>query len=236
MECDHKKKVEWLNPCLTVCQFAWNTQHIHANIPSISQMGKQPTGRRCDCCVPFAQSQQIWMSYSLLSCCHFQVFQPHPCKLCAAGTAGAGWRRRRVAWCPSAQTTRGDEKAREMRCFGQKSNRGNAQLYPVSQRHCGLLLSSHGAGIPFIATLVNSLASPSRFIAKISELLLFPVKTFQLLRGRKKLLKQSGVCAVNGLHLSIQGNPVICMCATVQEFQCCICLGSHENARCHHSL
>lgn len=45
--------------------------------------------------------------------------------------------------------------------------------------------------------------------------LLFPVKTFQLLRGRKILCKQSGVRAVNGLHLLIQGNPIICMCASV---------------------
>lgn len=52
------------------------------------------------------------------------------------------------------------------------------------------------------------------FIAMIFELL-FPVKTFQPLRGSKTLCKQSGVRAVNGLHLSIQGNAITCVCASM---------------------
>lgn len=65
-----------------------------------------------------------------------------------------------------------------------------------------------------MASFVNSFSFPVHFIAMIFELL-FPVKTFQVLRGRKILCKQSGVRAVNGLHLLIQGNPIICMCASV---------------------
>lgn len=67
-----------------------------------------------------------------------------------------------------------------------------------------------------MASIVNVFSFPVRFIAMIFELL-FPVKTFQLLRGRKILCKQSGVRAVNGLHLLIQGNPIICMRASVPE-------------------
>lgn len=93
---------------------------------------------------------------------------------------------------------------------------GKAQVYSFLHRDCAikLLLSSHGVGIPFIASFVNSVSFPVHFTAMIFELL-FPVKTFQLLRGRKILCKQSGVRAVNGLHLLIQGNPIICMCASV---------------------
>lgn len=64
-----------------------------------------------------------------------------------------------------------------------------------------------------MASFVNSFLFPVHFIAMISEL--FPVKTFQLLRGRKNWCKHSGVRAVNGLHLLIQGNPIVCMCASM---------------------
>lgn len=99
-----------------------------------------------------------------------------------------------------------------------ESETGKAQVYPFLQRDCAikLLLSSHGVGIPFIASFVNSYSFSVRFIAMSFELL-FPVKTFQLLRGRNILCKQSAVRAVNGLHLLIQGNPIICMCASVPE-------------------
>lgn len=112
--------------------------------------------------------------------------------------------------------------------LGSEKWKENASLYPFSHEEgCAikLLLSSHGVGIPFIGSFVSSFSFPVYFIAMIFELL-FPVKTFQLLRGRKVLCKQSGVRDVNGLHLLIQGNPIICMCARVQGFQCCICLGS----------
>lgn len=99
-----------------------------------------------------------------------------------------------------------------MKCCRQKGNR----VHPFLYRDCAikLPLSSHGVGIPFIASFVNSFSFPVHFTAMIFELL-FPVKTFQLLRGRKILCKQSGVRAVNGLHLLIQGNPIICMCPSV---------------------
>lgn len=180
--------------------------------------------------------------YSLPLCCYFQVCQPQPSQLYAAGTTGAGrhsqpWANREfmeglrrcwVVWYPSAQGARG-EKNHKNEVLGSEKQKENAQLYPfLHKKHCAIkpLLSSHGVGIPFIASFVNSFPFPVRFIAMILELLLFPVKTFQLLRGRKILCKQSGVRAVNGLHLLIQGNPIICMCARVQEFQYCICLGS----------
>lgn len=108
-------------------------------------------------------------------------------------------------------------KTTKMKCLSQKSNRESSSLSLLYQ-DCAikLLLSSHGVGIPFIASFINSFSFPVRFIAMIFELL-FPVKTFQLLRGRKILCKQSGVRVVNGLHLSIQGNPIICMCASIPE-------------------
>lgn len=103
-------------------------------------------------------------------------------------------------------------KTSGMRCLRQKGN----GVHPFLYRDCAikLLLSSHGVGIPFIASFVNSFSFPVHFTAMIFELL-FPVKTFQLLRGRKILCKQSGVRAVNGLHLLIQRNPIICMFASV---------------------
>lgn len=75
-----------------------------------------------------------------------------------------------------------------------------------------------------MASFVNFALIPrSLSAAMIFELLLFPVKTFQLLRGRgkkKALCKQSLLRAVNGLHLSIQGKPnSFAMCAAVQRFQ-----------------
>lgn len=92
---------------------------------------------------------------------------------------------------------------------------GEAQVCWL-HRDCAikLPLSLHGVGIPFIASFINLSSFPVHFIAMIFELL-FPVKTFQLLRGRKILCKQSCVHAGNGLHLSIQGNPIICMRASV---------------------
>lgn len=68
----------------------------------------------------------------------------------------------------------------------------------------------------------------------IFELLLFPVKTFQLLRGRKKkaLCKQSLLRAVNGLHLSIQGKSnLFAMCASVRQFQRLHLFRHHNKAR-----
>jgi len=93
---------------------------------------------------------------------------------------------------------------------------GKAQVHPLVHIDCAikLLLGSQGVGIPFIASFINSLLFPVHFIAMIFQLL-FPVKTFQLLRGRKTLCKQSGFRAVNGLHLLTQGNPIICMCASM---------------------
>lgn len=161
--------------------------------------------------------------------CYFQVCQPQPSQFCATGTTGAGRhgqpganrelvegpRRHWVVWYPSAQRARGERKPQKWSAWVRKAT-GKAQVYPSLCRDCAikLLLSSHGVGIPFIASFDYSLSFPVRFIAMIFELL-FPVKTFQLLRGRKILCKQSGVRAVNGLHLLIQGNPITCICASV---------------------
>lgn len=65
-----------------------------------------------------------------------------------------------------------------------------------------------------MASFINSFSSPAHCSAMSFELL-FPVKTFQLLRERKVLCKQSGVRAVNGPHVLIQGNPVVCVFASV---------------------
>lgn len=170
--------------------------------------------------------------HCLSLCCHSQVCQPQPSQLDAAWTTGAGrnsqpWADREfmegsrgcwVAWYSNAQGARG-EKTTKMNCLGQNCKRKRLHFIPFHTR------SSNGVGIPFIGSFVSSSSSPVYFIAMIFELL-FPVKTFQMLRGRKVLCKQSGVCDVNGLHLLIQGNPIICMCARVQGFQSCICLGS----------
>lgn len=68
--------------------------------------------------------------------------------------------------------------------------KGKVQVHPLVLKNCTikLLPSSHGVGIPFIASFLNLLSFPVNFF--FFELL-FPVKTFQLLRGRGKKIVQT---------------------------------------------